>query len=392
MIRGESEEYGVITVPDDEWDEIKNFEGNWEDITETIIKKAYQSDAEDITTLRYDNVVEILRNEDIVNFEPSSDQDEETINKEEQKKAELLIDYLINEGIYDREGDKVTVLQGLEPTSSEYVKFNWSVFLTVTADRFEDVVEQAKDMKDQISDYYDRIGANDVNPDKTKRKLIDDLYQLTDGNSREDIQPKRVTADNRIIPPDSVLDRDKYEYKEKLRELEAWELTDVPTPEEQEGEGEGIEPIKQLDVFMKELNVYTQRFRSMESEMRERSIPEIVNLEGIVEDLEQAKNIATGAGVFAKEAPSTAEEYGDFLKDVCEETGYETGTTEEDDKTKDTQKQDSSKVDDEDDYVTEGEETSSHTTQSETEGDSSDSDQQDSLKGLADSLKDPKSD
>jgi hypothetical protein len=378
MIRGESNEYGVVSVPDSQWGEVENFEGNWEEITQTIIENAYKLDSvDDVTKLDYDDIVEILRKEDIVNYDPSDVQDSELIEKEERRKAELLLEFLVDEGIYEKEGNKVTILQAIEPQTGEYAKFNWANFLTVTASRFKEVVQRAKNMKEDISEYYEEINVNDVDPAETKGKLLEDLMQITGADSPEEAQPKEITADGRYIPPESVKERDIYEYKQKMRRLKAWDVTDIGITT---GGGTKIKPEEQIDVFMDEIKTYKERFEALEGKMRKKSIPEIINLDDIQEDLQQALNVAGAANVLNDRSIETEDDVGDMLRDVAEESGHEVGSSEGDSVRDKTQTSESEDVGE--NYVSEAESQSDRIS----DESSSESGDENQLKDFADSL------
>lgn len=331
VIRGESDDYGVISVPDEDWDEIEDFEGNWEEITETIISTVYEkniSDSREELQLDYDTVVEILRDKGIVSYDIDDDNedsiDDETIEKQETRKAELLLEFLIDQDIYQIEGGDIGIVQTLKPSANEFVKFNWSAFLTVTAERLDKVVKQSKKMKENIADYYDNIGANKIDPKNTKKQLLQDLNSITGAKTKEDAMPKKV-EENRIVPPDSVHERDKYEYKKKIRRLDALKVTENHQQHELE-----IDPIKQLGVYIDELETYSNKFHNLEKDMRKKSIPQIVDLHGVQEDMQNAIAIANNFGVMGERSTNDVESLGDSIGELASEVGFEFGGADED--------------------------------------------------------------
>lgn len=329
LIRGESSQDGVIAVPDEDWGEIEDFEGNWEEITGTIIQNFYDKEVpqdKDNLRLDYDTVVSILREEGIVSYETDRDDNDDLIGAEEQRKAELLLEYLIDQGVYDLDGNQVVILEEITPDSSEYAKFNWAKFLSVTADHLGDVVTRATDMKQEIAQKYEELGIGDEDETEHQRKILEDLEDITGAQSEEDIKPKRISADGRIIPPDSVDDRDKYEYKKKIRRLDALKITG-PSDEPQE-----IDPIRQLGVHIDELEIYQERFMDLEQEMRQKNIIDVVDLEGVREDLRQAVDIGANSGIMGTRSlgqNADAEDVAELTADVADQIGFEFGDTEE---------------------------------------------------------------
>ena len=361
VIRGESDEYGVISVPDEDWDEIEDFEGNWEEITETIISTVYEeniSESREKLRLDYDTVVEILRDKGIVSYNVDADDedsiDDEIIEEEERRKAELLLEFLIDQDIYQMKGEDIGVVQTLKPSASEYVKFNWSAFLTVTAERLDKVVNQAKEMKEDIAEYYDNIGENKIDTIETKKKLLKDLESITGAETKEDAMPKRVEG-NRIVPPDSVSKRDKYEYKKKIRQLDTLNVTEPS----KEGEPE-VDPIRQLGVYIQDLEFTSKKFNDLESDMRKNSISEVVNLEGVHQDMQDAINIANNFGVMDERNLNDAESVGDTIGEAVTEVGYEFGGAAEDVTETDTVSEDTETETATKDTVTEGADPDAH--------------------------------
>ena len=326
VIRGETHEYGWVSIPDEEWESVEDFEGNWEQITEAISEDVFgqgRTSTDSSLKLDYERVVSILQ-EQIVEYEPDNDESTEIIQTEKQRKAELLLDFLIDKGVYDLEGNEIVVLEEITPDSDEYTKYNWSTFLARTADHLENVVDRAEDLQERIESHYEETDINEVNPDSYKRKILKDLEHITEAESEEELYPQGKTADGRVIPPDSVSDRHKFEYRSKFRKLKAWQSTHMTANGTMNAE-------KQLGVHIDELETYMERFRHLEQQLRQKSIEDVVDIDQFREDLSLFGTLASEAGVI-RDKPVDAmndEELSDTITDTMDEVGYEIGSEEQ---------------------------------------------------------------
>lgn len=149
VIRGELADGRVVTIPNKSWTDVDEdtFEGNWEWVTRTIVKDAIEEQS-----LQSDNSAETLSvtHNHFVDALADSSVIEHEIPETERKRAELLLEHLIKEGVYEQRGQKITVLDELDDSTDEFSKFNWAAFLSCVSEEIDLIVKSIESRSEII--------------------------------------------------------------------------------------------------------------------------------------------------------------------------------------------------------------------------------------------------
>lgn len=169
VIEGELADGGVVTIPNKAWTEIDedSLEGNWEQVTRTIVEDVI--DARSLETdhpwetlsVDYDRFVDTLADSSIVEHKEP---------KTERQRAELLLEYLTREGVYERRGPEIVVLDELDAPSDEFAKLNWTVFFSHASEEIDSVIQGAESQRE---------AAEEMNENETQAQLAIDIRRMS---------------------------------------------------------------------------------------------------------------------------------------------------------------------------------------------------------------------
>ena len=317
LIRGElANGDGVVTVENNNWTETNqdDIEGNWEEITKKILEaelNTTQDPTEGKVRIEEERAHKILRSSDIISG---------STEQEQEYQASLLLQYLVDQGVYQKSGSEVVVLDELAPGSTtgsnEYNRLNWSAFLSLVLERINNTIKIAEDQEEKIAEMYenDSIGTSvskipTPEESKSEKELIEDLSRVT-GVSPYDIQEKEKQdkwtppgkdQDGQYYAPDQVDDR--WEYVKIWSKLKAkQEASGLGT---NAGDGNNIEDAEdvrgRINSQIEQMRQYGIEIQEMEPNLRRTAIPTIANLPELQETLEDALqmggNLFNGAAV-----------------------------------------------------------------------------------------------
>lgn len=287
FVKGELTDGGVVTISDEEWAETneEEMEGNWEEVTQLIVREFMdaESPAQDVqsdetVSLDRDRVVDILAASSVVEAKNS---------KEEQRRAELLVEYLVSEGVYEQKEQSVVILNEFDKSSDLYTRLNWTSFLSYVRTELKSTVDTVERQKETVLDMFDRageFGMDQVETDlPTQEELLEDLKRMTGSEWK----PQGEDELGYAIPPEGV--DDEWEYKMTFNDIETikdWNPTGIDDGKRGEIEGRLVAEIR-------EMNRIADQTQSLETDLRKASIREIANLPQVQEQIEAIKQLSS---------------------------------------------------------------------------------------------------
>lgn len=324
QIRGElANDGGVVTTPDKNWEEIQEGElrGNWEEITSSILIKSLDSPDQQQTnrlSLDEERVVDILSNSDIINADHKT---------ESRLQASLLLEYLVSEGVYKRDGDEIVVLEELSVDSDLKTQMNWCAFFSTTRKKIQNSVKIAEDRAEKIADMISTGEEMRPEVEESTEELLEDLNRITDG----EWEPQGYDKDNLPIPPEGVDDEDKYEYMELIGELNAKNTVNIRVDPNNNG-GRTIEPEdarKRLNVKVKQLKRHVDELEKGEVQLRNNSIIDIADIPGVMQTLNSVMNLAPAMFNGNPVGEEDPEEVSEGIRQLAREKGVDLDSDEE---------------------------------------------------------------
>lgn len=290
FVKGELADGGVVTVSDEDWTEADEdtLEGNWEQATRAVVKDIMDTESlgtdvqsGEAVSVDHGRFVDALIDSSIVEHSDST---------EERQRAELLLEHLVREGVYERRGEEIVVLDEFDFSSDEFTKLNWTAFFSYAVEEINSVVKSAENQKETIVEIFNSAGDYTADPIDTglptKREVFEDLKRVTGTK----IEPAGYDASGFPIPPEGVADDDEWEYKKTWRHLQTIKKF-------QTGGGEGgpsIDEIeKRLAAEINELKVVATQITGIERELREASIREIANMPEVQEQVQMIQQFAS---------------------------------------------------------------------------------------------------
>jgi len=169
VIEGELADGGVVTIPDKAWTDVDEdtLEGNWEQVTRTIVEEVIQAgalqidDSWETLSVDHDRFVDTLADSSIVEHKEP---------KMERQRAELLLEHLTREGVYERRGTEILVLDELDAPSDEFAKLNWTVFFSHANEEIDSIIQGAESQREAAAE----MGKNE-----TQAQLAADIPQMS---------------------------------------------------------------------------------------------------------------------------------------------------------------------------------------------------------------------
>lgn len=306
LIRGELENSeGVVVIEDENWADADddNLKGNWEQITKEILQpvlNSADSHPEGQVKLDQEEVVETLAESEFISDE--SDQGE-------YLQASLLLHYLVEEGVYERQGGQIQVLDEFKSDSDEYTKLNWTAFLSVTVEKISNSIELAEDQEEKIAkmaelDDSDITTDTDVIPGPTDaqsiKELFEDLSRMTGvdladiqkGRRQDEWAPSGMDEDGMPLPPEGVDDR--WEYAKVINRLNAKRKVGVGGGGGDTDDETTIDDVRgRINAKIEELREYGIEMKQTEKTLRRMSIPDIANIPEVRQSLQTAMGIGS---------------------------------------------------------------------------------------------------
>ncbi|MDB2253077.1 hypothetical protein PM033_15125 [Halorubrum ezzemoulense] len=170
VIEGKLADGGVVTIPNKAWTEIDedSLEGNWEQVTRTIVEDVIDArfletdDPGETLSVDHDRFVDTLADSSIVEHnEPET----------ERQRAELLLEHLTREGVYERRGRKVVVLDELDASSDQFSKLNWSVFFSSVSKKFDSVIQNTEAQKEVWMETFAELDEYEMLMERISREV-----------------------------------------------------------------------------------------------------------------------------------------------------------------------------------------------------------------------------
>lgn len=289
FVKGELADGGVVTVSDEDWTDADEdtLEGNWERATRAVVKdimdtESLGTDVQSGETVSVDHgrFVDALIDSSIVEHEDST---------EEQQRAELLLEHLVREGVYERRGEEIVVLDEFDFSSDEFTKLNWTAFFSYAVEEINSVVESAENQKETIAEMFERsgdLGTEPIDPDlPSEAEVMEDLQRITGSKY------KAVGRDEMgfPVPPEGVAPEDEWEYKMLWDDFETIQNFDIDTGEI----GTGRDQIEgQLAAEIRKMKRVASRITDIERQLREASIKDIANMPEVQEKIQMIQEFA----------------------------------------------------------------------------------------------------
>lgn len=305
FIKGELADGGVVAISDEEWTEADEdtLEGNWERATRAIVKEIMDTESlgtdiqsGETVSVDRDRFVDALTDSSVVAHDNP---------QEERRRAELLIEHLVREEVYERRGEEIVVLDEFDYTSDEFTKLNWTAFFSYAVEEINSVVESAENQKEAIAEMFERsgdLGTEPIDTDlPTKRELLEDLKRIT-GSEFEPVGRDELGDP---IPPDGVAPEDKWEYKQIWADFETIQNFSI---DREPGIVDGPDDIEgRLGRDIRKMKRVASRIQQIEQELREASIKEIANMPEVQKKIRMIKQFAGGVLVGGTEEQNLEE-------------------------------------------------------------------------------------
>lgn len=330
FVKGELADGGVVTVSDEDWTEASEdtLEGNWEPVTRAVVrdimdKESLDTDVQsgETVSVGYDRFIDAIIKSSIVEHDDS---------EEERQRAELLAEHLVREGVYERRGQEIVVLDEFNFSSSEFTKLNWTAFFSYAIEEINSVVESAENQKETIAQMFERadgIGSDSIGSDDlpTRRELTEDLKRITGST----VDPVGVDERGLPVPPEGVAPEDEWEYREIIEDWDTIEKFQI----EQEGDTDVEDITKELAIEIRKMKRAGSQITKIEQQLREASIRDIANMPEVQEKIQMIQAFADSvlAGRTGEREP---EETAKSIKQFAEQEGIDlTGDIETGDET-----------------------------------------------------------
>lgn len=304
LVKGQLENgEGVVVIEDENWTgtDDDSLKGNWEQITKEILQpilNSADSHAEGQVKLDQAEVVDTLTESDIVSDE---------FDEEEYLQASLLLQHLVEEGVYERQGEQILVLDEFKSDSDEYNKLNWTAFLSVTIEKIANSIEVAEDQEEKIAkmadlDDSDITTGTDPIPSpadaQSTQELFEDLSRITgvgladirEGRREDEWAPSGMDEHGMPQPPEGVGDR--WEYAKIVNRLNAKRKVGVGKGTD-EDETTVDDVMGRLNAKIEQLREYGIEMQQTEKNLRRMSIPDIANIPEVRQTLQTAMGIGS---------------------------------------------------------------------------------------------------
>jgi len=168
-IKGELADGGVVTIPDKAWTDVdeNTLEGNWEQVTKTIVEDVINTgsletdDPEGTLSVDHDRFVDTIADSSIVEHKKP---------ETKRQRAELLLEHLICEGVYERRGREIVVLDKSNAPSDEFARLNWAVFFSQAGEKIDSVIQSAESQREAAAETIEN---------ETQTQLAADIQQMS---------------------------------------------------------------------------------------------------------------------------------------------------------------------------------------------------------------------
>ncbi len=287
FVKGELADGGVVTVSDDDWTDADEdtLEGNWERATRAVVKDIMDTESlgtdvqsGETVSVDHDRFVDALIDSSIVEHKDST---------EERRRAELLLEHLVREGVYERRGEEIVVLDEFDFSSDEFTKLNWTAFFSYAVEEINSVVESAENQKEAITEMFEQADGSGTVPIDTdlpsRRELMEDLKRVTGSN----IEPAGFDENDHPIPPEGVAPEDEWEYKQVWEDLSMMEEFQID-----DDRIEVVDPTEALGLEIRKMKRVAARIQKIEQQLREASIGDIANMPEVQEKIEMIQTFA----------------------------------------------------------------------------------------------------
>lgn len=288
FVKGELANGGVVTVSDDGWTEADEdtLEGNWEQATRAVVKDIMDTESlgtdvqsGETVSVDQDRFVDALIDSSIVEHEDST---------EEQQRAELLLEHLVREGVYERRGEEVVVLDEFDFSSDEFTKLNWTAFFSYAVEEINSVVESAENQKKTIVEMFERTGNLGTEPIDTdlpsEGEVVEDIQRITG----PDYKPAGRDKNGFPVPPEGVASEDEWEYKmlwADFETIQSFGISNDISTHQDEIEG-------QLAAEIRRMKRVASRITDIERKLREASIKDIANMPEVQKQIQMIQQFA----------------------------------------------------------------------------------------------------
>lgn len=248
-----------VRIPDRDWTEVDDLEGNWEPVTEAVI----DANLNDLIRTNIEaNMDDIDGLQVTLNELTAAIEAKEIIADSEAKttalRSRLLAEYLVKEGVYRADGGSVKILEKNFDSADVRRYLNWAVLFRSISISIIDAVDHANQLSNQSADY-------------------------------PGFQPANVPGELDGLKNWNIIESDEFE---------------------QENE---VSPVKQLGVCIDELEAYQERFRNLEQNMRQKSIPQIVDVPEVQEHLRNVANIAKNFDLMGERSVGDDQEVDEMI-------------------------------------------------------------------------------
>ncbi len=303
FVKGELADGGVVTVSDEEWTEADEdtLKGNWERATRAVVKDIMDTESlgtdvqsGETVSVNHGRFVDALIDSSIVKHEDST---------EERRCAHLLLEHLVREGVYERRGEEIVVLDEFDFSSDEFTKLNWTAFFSYAVEEINSVVKSAENQKNTIVEMFEQTGNLGTEPIDTdlplEREVIEDLQRITG----PEWEPAGRDKNGFPVPPEGVAPENEWEYKmlwADFETIQGFGISDEISTDQDEIEGK-------LAAEIRRMKRVASRITDIEQKLREASIKDIANMPEVQEQIQMIQQFADSVLVGSEGEPDLNE-------------------------------------------------------------------------------------
>ncbi len=271
-----------------------DIEGNWEEIVGELMDYDL-GEALDIG----DTGDAVIDRDDAV--EALVEADDEHIDATTQWEATAILEYLGHENIVELENDTVTILRSFDDIAeTEYTAMynNWAAMFDTCIDRIEVAEERVEEARQRFENRREETTSSaDVNPQQRKRELKQEIAQLVDGRSPEELDDgERQRVQN--------LRKQFYFYQsiDEIRDI------DVPNVADR---------VQELAQVMERFSVMRDVMAERRDQFRQLAMGEAVYPESLIELADQYNEfLSSMSDTFSPADKMQDEDLGDFIEDI----------------------------------------------------------------------------
>ena len=205
-IIGELNDGNEVSLPAQNWED----EDQWREISENLLSQAleerHSAFAGATLSISQSEAVTILRDEGHVEHEDEI---------REELKAELLLEYLVSNGVFELDESSVVILQDPRDSMTPEAMLHWSVVFDITADRIGSILVELKNRRERLENQFDR-GSLDIDYQEELDRLLHDALQIAGGD--KDALARSIASEEMVVP-DSVPEDRRVEYRQKVAQI-----------------------------------------------------------------------------------------------------------------------------------------------------------------------------